>query len=56
MIEGEPPLDRLLAELIIGLMAQSDGVSLDELKALYEWVREWLAGTPLRPRGYAYLG
>ncbi len=42
MIQGEPPLDELLDEPIIGLMAQSDGVSLDELKALFEEVREWL--------------
>jgi hypothetical protein len=44
MIQGEPLLDELLDEPIIGLLAQSDGVSLDELRALFERVREWLAG------------
>ena len=43
MIQGEPPLDELLDEPIIGLMAQSDGVSLDELRALVEAVRGHLA-------------
>ena len=42
MIQGEPPLDELLDERIIGLLAQSDGVSLDELRTLFERVREWL--------------
>ncbi len=42
MIQGEPLLDELLDEPIIGLMAQSDGVSLDELRTLFERVREWL--------------
>ena len=42
MIQGEPPLDELLDEPIIGLMAQSDGVSLEELRILFETVREWL--------------
>ena len=42
MIQGEPSLDELLDEPIIRLVAQSDGVSLDELKALFETVREWL--------------
>lgn len=42
MIQGEPPLDELLDEPIIGLMAQSDGVSLDELGTLFEAPREWL--------------
>ncbi len=42
MIQGEPPLDELLDEPIIGLIAQSDGVSLDELKTLFAVVREWL--------------
>ena len=41
MIQGEPSLDELLDEPIIGLMAQSDGVSLDELRTLFEAVREW---------------
>jgi hypothetical protein len=45
MIQGEPPLDELLDEPIIGLMAQSDGVSLDELRTLVETVREWLTQT-----------
>ena len=43
MIQGEPLLDELLDEPIIGLLAQSDGVSLDELRTLFERVREWLA-------------
>jgi hypothetical protein len=42
MIQGEPSLDELLDEPIIRLVAQSDGVSLDALKALFETVREWL--------------
>ena len=42
MIQGEPSLDELLDEPIIRRMAQSDGVSPDELKALFETVREWL--------------
>jgi hypothetical protein len=42
MIQGEPSLDDLLDEPIIRLVAQSDGVSLDALKALFETVREWL--------------
>ena len=46
MIQGEPPLDELLDEPIIGLMAQSDGVSLDELRTLVETVREWLTRGP----------
>ena len=49
MIEGEPPLDDLLAEPIVWLMAQSDGVSLEELRTLYETVREWLARPLLQP-------
>ncbi len=42
MIQGEPPLDELLDEPTVWLMAQSDGVSLDELRTLVEAVREWL--------------
>ena len=42
MIQGEPPIDELLSEPIVWLMAQSDGVSLDELKSLCEAVREKL--------------
>ncbi len=49
MIQGEPPLDELLSEPIIWLIARSDGVSLDELRTLYETVREWLARPLLRP-------
>jgi hypothetical protein len=45
MIQGEPSLDELLDEPIIRLMAQSDGVSLDELRTLFETVREWLTQT-----------
>ncbi len=45
MIQGEPSLDELLNEPIIRLVAQSDGVSLDALKALFETVREWLTQT-----------
>ena len=45
MIQGEPSLDELLDEPIIRLVAQSDGVSLDELKALFETVRDWLTQT-----------
>ncbi len=41
MIQGEPSLDELLDEPIIRLVAQSDGVSLDALKALFETVRDW---------------
>ena len=37
MIQSE-----LLDEPIIRRMAQSDGVSSDELKALFDTVREWL--------------
>ena len=40
MIQGEPPLDELLSESIIWLMAGSDGVSLDELASLCEAIRE----------------
>jgi spore coat protein CotH len=46
MIHGEPPLDELLDEPIIGLIAQSDGVSLDELRTLVEQIREWLTRGP----------
>jgi hypothetical protein len=42
MIQGEPPLHELLLEPIIRLMAQSDGVSVDELTSLCETVREKL--------------
>ena len=42
MIQGEPPLHELLSEPIVRLMAQSDGVSVDELKNLCEAVREKL--------------
>jgi hypothetical protein len=42
MIQGEPPLHELLLEPIIRLMAQSDGVSVDELTSLCETVRETL--------------
>ncbi len=47
MIQGDPSLDELLEEPIIWLMAHSDGVSLDELRTLYEMVQEWLTrGSP----------
>ena len=42
MIQGEPPLAELLAEPIVRLMAQSDGVSSDELTSLCAAVREKL--------------
>ena len=42
MIQGELPLHELLSEPIVWLMAQSDGVSVDELKSLCEAVREKL--------------
>ncbi len=42
MIQGEPPLDELLSEPIVWLMAGSDGVSLDELAGLCEAIREKL--------------
>ncbi len=43
MIQGEPPLDEPQDEPIVWLIAQSDGVSLDELRTLVEALREWLA-------------
>ena len=52
MIEGEPPLDELLAEPIIGLMAKSDGISVDELTALCNTFREKLARTLDQPKFY----
>jgi hypothetical protein len=42
MIQGEPPIDELLSEPIVRLMAQSDGISVDELESLCETVREKL--------------
>jgi hypothetical protein len=45
MIQGEPPLDELLSEPIVRLLARSDGVSLEELTSLCEAVREKLAGS-----------
>ena len=42
MIQGELPLHELLSEPIVRLMAQSDGVSVDELTSLCETVREKL--------------
>jgi hypothetical protein len=42
MIQGEPPLDELQDEPTVWLMAQSDGVSLDELRNLVEALRGWL--------------
>jgi hypothetical protein len=42
MIQGEPPPSELLSQPIVRLVAQSDGVSVDELKSLCEAVREKL--------------
>ncbi len=42
MIDGEPPLDVLLSDPVVWLMAGSDGVSLDELACLCEAIRETL--------------
>ena len=42
MIQGELSLNELLSEPIVRLMAQSDGVSVDELESLCETVREKL--------------
>ncbi len=42
MLQGEPPLDELLSDPVVWLMAGSDGVSLDELASLCEAIREKL--------------
>ncbi len=42
MIQGEPPLDELLSEPTVWLIAKSDDVSLDELASLCEAIREKL--------------
>lgn len=43
MIHGEPPLDELLSEPIVRLLARSEGISLEELASLCEAVRAKLA-------------
>ncbi len=44
MLQGEPPLHELLSEPIIVLLAQSGGVSVEELVRLCQEVRERLIG------------
>ena len=48
MLIGEPPLEDLLSEPIVALLAESDRVRLDELVRLCEEVRASLAKAPLR--------
>jgi len=52
LIQGEPPLDELLSEPIVRLMAQSDGVSLDELTSLCATVREKLVRASASDRAF----
>ena len=48
MLHGEPPLQELLSDPIIALVAQSDRVALDELVRLCEEVCASLGKGPLR--------
>jgi len=37
--DGEPPLSELLADPILHLLMERDGVSLSELERVIEWAR-----------------
>jgi len=50
MLQGEPPLDELLSEPMIVLLADSDGITTEELVRLCAEVRERLRGAAMGSR------
>ena len=49
--DGEPPLSELLADPVLQLLIERDGVSLDELRKLISDLRERLAPDKLPKKG-----
>jgi hypothetical protein len=49
--DGEPPLSELLADPILHLLLERDGISLAELQRLIESARRKLDPAAVRPRG-----